>query len=114
MNNRIFKAISVSVAVLAGTAQAQTTAPPPPPIREPLPPKVIDPDAQIQPQVRIRREDGRTVEEYVSNGRVYMVRIKPAAGPAYYMLDLEGDGVMDLKHDRFEPVRPVYWKLFEW
>ena len=114
--------IAISIAVgIAGTVAAQQrpddardNAPPPPPIREPLPPKVTDPDEQIEPQVRIRREDDRTVEEYVSNGRVYMVRIKPAVGPAYYMVDTTGDGLLNTRHDRFEPVKPVYWKIFEW
>ena len=72
------------------------------------------PNEQIQPEVRIRREDDRTVEEYRSGGRVYMVRIQPTAGPAYYLIDTTGDGLMDLRHDRFEPVKPVYWKIFEW
>ena len=101
----------------AGTALAQSeTRDPelPPPIREPLPPKVGDDEAQIQPEVRIRQEDDRTVEEYVSNGRVYMVRITPTAGPAYYMIDTTGDGLLDLRHDRLDPVKPVYWKLIEW
>lgn len=100
--------------LMAGLAMAQSDAPMPPPIREPLPPKVSDPDAQIQPEVRIRREQDRTVEEYISGGRVYMVRIQPTAGPAYYLIDTTGDGLLDLRHDRFEPVKPVYWKIFEW
>ena len=102
------------ILLLANAAAAQSEAPLPPPIREPLPPKVSDPDEQIQPEVRIRREDDRTVEEYLNAGRVYMVRIQPAVGPAYYLIDTTGDGLLDLRHDRFEPVKPVYWKIFEW
>ncbi len=89
-------------------------APPPPPIREPLPPKVSEPEDELQPGVVIRREEGRTVEEYSSGGRVYMVRITPAVGPPYYLVDTTGDGLLDLRHETFEPVKPVYWKLFEW
>lgn len=104
----------VLVLVSQPTAQAQSDAPPPPPIREPLPPKVTDPDEQLEPGVVIRREEDRTVEEYRSGGRVYMVRITPSAGPSYYLIDTTGDGLMDLRHDTFEPVKPVYWKIFEW
>ena len=118
---KFFRGPSLAALLLAVSASAQQppddareNAPPPPPIREPLPPKVTDPDEQIEPQVRIRREDDRTVEEYISNGRVYMVRIKPAVGPAYYMVDTSGDGILNTRHDRFEPVKPVYWKIFEW
>lgn len=121
MNLQFLKGLSLAALLATGTVAAQQgqsdareNAPPPPPIREPLPPKVTDPDEQIEPQVRIRREDDRTVEEYVSNGRVYMVRIKPAVGPAYYLVDTTGDGILNIRHDRFEPVKPVYWKIFEW
>lgn len=108
-------ALLAAAALLAGPLPAQEDPPPPPPIREPLPPKVGDADEQIEPEVRIRRdEDGRTVEEYVSQGRVYMVKITPVVGPPYYLMDTTGDGILNLRHDRFEPVKPVYWKIFEW
>ena len=58
----------IPILLIARPALAQdepppSDAPPPPPIREPLPPKVQDPDEQIQPQVVIRREEDRIVEE---------------------------------------------------
>jgi len=87
---------------------------PPPPIREPLPPKVLDPSEQIEPQVTIRREEDRTVEEYSIGGAVFMVRIVPAVGPAYYLIDTTGDGNFDSRHEHMEPVRPAHWRIFEW
>ena len=119
MDNKILTRLALAALLVSGPALAQDEArddaPPPPPIREPLPPKVSDPDEQIEPQVRIRREEGRTVEEYVAaSGKVYMVRIKPTVGPAYYMIDTTGDGILNIEHERFEPVKPVYWKIFEW
>lgn len=121
MKYQSIKGLGLAALLAAGTVVAQQPeparddAPPPPPIREPLPPKVTDPDDQIEPQVRIRREEERTVEEYVtSTGQVYMVRVKPVGGPAYYMIDTTGDGILNIRHDRFEPVKPVYWKIFEW
>lgn len=122
MNLKFLQGVGLAALLIAGTVAAQQgreppreDAPPPPPIREPLPPKVSDPDNQIEPQVRIRREEDRTVEEYVtSTGQVYMVRVQPVVGPAYYMIDTTGDGILNIKHDRFEPVKPVYWKIFEW
>ncbi len=89
-------------------------APPPPPIPEPLPPKIQDPDDQIQPQVVIRREEGRTVEEYSIGGMVYMIRIVPEVGPPYYLIDTTGDGNFDSRHEHMEPVRPAHWKIIEW
>ena len=104
------------IVVDAGAQQAPppADAPPPPPIREPLPPKVTDPDDQLAPEVVIRQEEDRTVEEYISGGRVYMVRITPTIGEPYYLIDTTGDGLLDMRHETFEPVKPVYWKLFEW
>jgi len=99
-------------------AQDDDTVPPPPPIpdREPLPPKVIDPDEQIEPQVVIRQEDGEQIEEYSRNGVVYMIRVVPAAGPAYYLIDTTGDGDFNsrFQHGQINPVYPAHWKLIEW
>ena len=89
-------------------------APPPPPIREPLPPKVLDPDEQLEPEVTIRREEGQVIEEYAIGGQVYMIRIVPAVGPPFYLIDTTGDGNFDSRHEHMEPVRPAHWKIFEW
>jgi hypothetical protein len=111
--------ITLTLLLVAPFAQAlQSEAPPPPPMREPepLPPKVQDPDEQIEPQVVIRREEERTVEEYMSGGVVYMIRIIPDVGPAYYLIDTTGDGNFDARHqhDQIDPVRPAHWKILEW
>lgn len=114
---------STLIAVLALTAWPATAqdepqpsdAPPPPPMREPLPPKVQDPDEQIEPQVVIRRDDKRIVEEYSSGGQVYMMKITPLdGGPSYYLIDTDGDGKLESRHEHMEPVKPAYWKIAEW
>jgi len=105
--------------VLAPLAQAlQSEAPPPPPMREPapLPPKVQDRDDQIEPQVIIRREEDRSVEEYSSGGVVYMIRVIPDIGPPYFLIDTTGDGDFDsrFQHGQIDPVYPAHWKVWEW
>ena len=83
----------------------------------PIPPKVQDDDALVEPTVEIRRdEDDNIVEEYSQNGRVYMVRVVPKNGLPYYYLDDDGDGQLELaERDRAaNPVKPVYWKVKEW
>ena len=110
--------LATFVLLSAGLVLAQNApdapAPPPPPIPEPLPPKIQDQDDQIQPQVVIRQEDGRTVEEYSVGGVVYMVKVTPAVGPAYYLIDTTGDGNFDSRHEHLEPVRPAHWKIIQW
>jgi hypothetical protein len=103
--------------ILAGTAawaQEDTAVLQDLPEPPPLPPKVQD--EQIEPTVNIRQEEDRMVEEYSLNGRVYMVKITPAKGPAYYYMDTDGDGQLELQpgDEALNPVRPVYWKVKEW
>lgn len=108
---------------------ADPAAPPPlPPIDAapaepegdvPIPPKVQDENAMVEPTVEIRRdEDNNLVEEYRLDGRVYMVKVTPADDrlPPYYYIDDDGDGNLELREgDRAaHPVKPVHWKLKEW
>ena len=80
----------------------------------PIPPKIQD--EQIEPTVRIIDEEDRRIEEYSRNGQVYMVKVTPAKGPAYYYIDTNGDGKLELDPDQqaLNPVQPVYWKIKEW
>jgi len=105
--------------LLAPLAQAlQSEAPPPPPMRdpEPLPPKVQDSEDRIEPEVVIRREEDRSVEEYSSGGVVYMIRVIPDIGPPYFLRYTTGDGDFDsrFQHDQIDPVYPAHWKIREW
>ena len=115
----IIALILLSLATLSpALAQQQENepgeAPAPPPI-PPLPAKVQD--EQIEPTVRITTtEEDEIVEEYSSNGRVYMVKVTPPHGKPYYYMDMDGDGQLELqdRDDAFSPVKPVVWKVKEW
>jgi len=80
----------------------------------PIPPKVSGED--IEPSVVITEREGQRIEEYIQNGRTYMVKITPVKGPPYYYLDEDGDGQLELRESdrKLNPVQPVYWKLKEW
>jgi hypothetical protein len=90
---------------------ADLAAPPPIP---PIPPKV--PGEELAPSVVITQRGEDRIEEYSREGRVYMVKITPIAGPAYWYMDDDGDGQLELQgSNRGQgPVRPVYWKIKEW
>ncbi len=90
---------------------AENTDPAAPP---PIPPKV--PGEEIEPSVVITEREGQRIEEYRQNGRTYMIKITPVKGPAYYYLDVDGDGDLELRESdrKLNPVQPVYWKLKEW
>ncbi|MFT5139658.1 MAG: hypothetical protein ACI9H8_001127 [Lysobacterales bacterium] len=80
----------------------------------PIPPKIVG--EQVEPSVVIREDEDKMIEEYSLGGRVYMVKVTPSIGPAYYYMDEDGDGQLELQpgDDALNPVRPVYWKLKEW
>ncbi|HSM10464.1 MAG TPA: DUF2782 domain-containing protein [Lysobacter sp.] len=71
-----------------------------------------DPTADLQnPDVFTRTEaNGDVITEYRVAGRLQVVKVAPARGPTYYLMDRDGDG----RPDDGAPVSPVYWKLFEW
>ncbi|MGH8027586.1 MAG: DUF2782 domain-containing protein [Pseudoxanthomonas sp.] len=65
-------------------------------------------------QVAVRTEaNGDVVEEYRVAGQMRMVKVTPTRGPAYYLIDENGDGRLD-KSKGEGPVSPVYWKLYGW
>jgi hypothetical protein len=84
--------------------------PPPPDI-----PESIQSGEPIEPEVTILQKDESTVEEYRLNGRLYMVKIIPSVGAPYYLLDRDGDGMMEFRTSKLgDDVVVPQWVLFEW
>jgi len=109
-------ALLITGALICGTtmAQQETSEVVDPAAPPPIPPKV--PGEEVEPSVVITEREGARIEEYIQDGRVYMVKITPVKGPAYYYLDEDGDGQLELRESdrKLNPVQPVYWKLKEW
>lgn len=78
--------------------------PPPPPEMSPLA------DALDEPQVTIKKRDGETVEEFRLNGQLYMIKVTPTSGPAYYLVDKQGNGSF-VRQDFDSGVRPPMWVI---
>ena len=105
------------VLVFANMASAQDNTeapldavPPPPDIPEPL-----QSGEPIEPEVTILQKENSTVEEYRVNGRLYMVKITPSAGVPYYLMDRDGDGMMEFRTSKLgDDVVVPQWVLFEW
>ena len=65
-------------------------------------------------QVAVRTEtNGDVVEEYRVAGQLRMVKVTPARGPAFFLIDDNGDGRADRSRGN-SSISPVYWKLFGW
>lgn len=109
----MLRIISLCLLVVAASAQARGELAPVP---EPpdIPPQV-ESGEPLEPDVTIIRRGKDTIEEYRINNRLYMVKIKPAIGPAYYLLDTDGDGNMDVRRSDLEDdMRIPQWVLFSW
>jgi hypothetical protein len=111
---------SVVVACLAlmappGFAEAPADAIPIPESDIPPPPEPIESGEPIEPEITIIQREDMTVEEYRVNGRLYMVKIVPVVGKPYYLVDNDGDGLMESRmSDVYNvPVVPQ-WVIFSW
>jgi len=78
-----------------------------------LPPASITGEA-IEPEVTIVETDQEVIYEYRVRGQLYMVRVEPIAGPPYYLLDIDGDGVLDVQDNRPWNMAVPQWTLFSW
>jgi hypothetical protein len=93
-------------------AQPLAEVPPPPPMPETfIDAQEID---EFEPEVRIIRRGEDMIEEYRSGGRLYMVRITPAKGRPYYLIDSDGSGILDTRREALEPAELVKWRIFSW
>src|SRR5438067_10474961 len=82
------------------------------PIPEPPPPPPgMELDPSLEPQVTIQRRGTDTVEEFRLNGRLYMIKVTPSNGRAYYLIDNIGRGDF-VRHDSYDTgTRPPMWVI---
>ncbi len=71
-------------------------------------------DSASAPEVTITETDEGTVYEYRIKGQVYMVKIQPIVGPPYFLLDTNGDGILDVEERREPNLAVPQWLLFSW
>lgn len=67
-----------------------------------------------EPEVRIIHKKDTVIEEYRVNGRLRFVKITPSRGKPYYMVDTDGDGVLETRNDNFTNPPINQWILLEW
>jgi hypothetical protein len=91
----------------------------PPPLENipeaPEPPAQVQDGENMEPEITILHSGKKIIQEYRRGGRIYMVKIVPDIGPAYYFLDTNGDGVFDARNSDLDRGSHVnMWKLLEW
>ncbi len=98
------------LAIFAAAALAQRRAPPKlEPLPEPPPPPAIPgPD---EPAVRIPVQESDKVEEIREGGRVVMLKVTPAGGKPYYLLDTSGNGNWVRRDSLDDGLRVPMWPI---
>ena len=99
------------LALLALPAAAQAPAglqpvPPPPP-----PPRGMELDPALEPQVTISKRGDDKVEEFRVNNKLYMIKVTPPSGVAYYLIDEKGDGRMVRQESLDSGLRVPMWVI---
>ncbi len=83
--------------------------------RKPLPMPQVRQGNVPEPEVTITTTGKNTrVEEYRIDGRLYMIKIVPAKGFPYYLIDTDGDGDLDTRRNDLEGGPVNQWILFQW
>ncbi|MBA1274795.1 DUF2782 domain-containing protein [Stutzerimonas azotifigens] len=65
-----------------------------------------------EPDVTIRQEGDRMVEEYRVNGFLYAVKVTPKHGKPYFLVRADGDSNF-IRSDRPDMLIPA-WEIFSW
>jgi hypothetical protein len=111
----IIKCSLFSLILISNTSfaeQDQNLVPVPEPPELPMP---VQSGETLEPDITIIRKGKKTIQEYRKNGELYMIKIVPAIGPAYYLLDTDGDGNMDVRRSDLDRGNYVnQWKILEW
>ncbi len=119
----------LAAAVACADASAQTTGPAadtrnepraapanpggeslPAPKLEPLP--EITSDAELEPQITIKRKGGETVEEARVNGRLVWIKVTPSHGKAYYLIPSVGGNTYIRRDSLVSGLSVPMWVLF--
>ncbi|AQZ94002.1 hypothetical protein BVH74_04200 [Halopseudomonas phragmitis] len=66
-----------------------------------------------EPDVTIRQEGDKTIEEYRVNGFLYAIKVTPQNGPPYFLVAVDEDGNFQ-RADQVGGMRIPGWKIFEW
>jgi hypothetical protein len=104
---RLCYLILLSALLLPAYAEEERTSPPPP-----LP---EDPTEQLpEPEVKIIHREDRVVEEVSVNGQLRYVKITPKGGVPYYLVDTDGDGVLDKQFNNLDNPPINQWILLRW
>ncbi|MDD1977431.1 MULTISPECIES: DUF2782 domain-containing protein [Pseudomonas] len=65
------------------------------------------------PEVTIRTEGDKTIQEYRQNGFLYAIKVTPKGGKPYFLVRADGTDANFVRSDQPDMLIPS-WKIFEW
>ncbi len=83
----------------------------------PTPPALPDPvesGQALEPEITIIHKDDATITEYRINNNLYKVKVVPFIGKPYYLIDRDGDGIMEGRTSIYDDIIVPQWVLFSW
>ena len=66
-----------------------------------------------EPEVTIRTEGDKTIQEYRQNGFLYAIKVTPKGAPPYFLVRADGTDANFIRSDQPDMLIPS-WKIFEW
>ena len=79
-----------------------------------IPPQVKSGET-LEPDITIRRDGKKTITEFRLNGRLQSIKVEPAVGPTYWLVDTTGDGFTDTRYDNYNPPFAIPgWVILRW
>lgn len=70
------------------------------------------PGAEDAPTITIKPDSRGEVEEYRSNGKLYMLKVTPRVGKPYYLIDPSGEGRFN-RMETLPGLQPPQWVVKE-
>nr|WP_180202021.1 DUF2782 domain-containing protein [Pseudomonas sp. SbOxS1]NYU01298.1 DUF2782 domain-containing protein [Pseudomonas sp. SbOxS1] len=79
----------------------------------PLAAMAADDAPSPDPEVTIRTEGDKTIQEYRQNGFLYAIKVTPSVGKPYFLVRADGSDGNFIRSDQPDMLIPS-WKIFEW
>ena len=79
----------------------------------PLAAMAADNAPSADPEVTIRTEGDKTIQEYRPNGFLYAIKVTPKLGKPYFLVRADGTDANYIRSDQPDMLIPA-WKIFEW
>ncbi|MGD8874803.1 MAG: DUF2782 domain-containing protein [Gammaproteobacteria bacterium] len=112
---KILLIINMLIFSMAAVAEQPPALEPQPEEASLPPPTGMSDEGLMEPEVTITKRDDAVVHEYRMNGQLYMVKIIPSSGYPYYLMDADGDGLLESRYNQIDPALMVpRWMIFRW